>query len=172
MNEHDRRLKSLQDPPVHESDRPPPTVDPDKLLHAWNEMTGVLRDLVAAIRSNELDNDRTRRDNRNTRLVVVAATLAGAGLVAGLSVNNYLTIQSMRVAAEEDRQLLMKTAEDSSATLKAMRSIVEAVGAKVEADTTGEAPAQEEARVKAIEARVQVMRAQAEVEEDAGKVEE
>jgi len=66
----------------------------------------------------------------------------------------------------------MKTAEDSSATLKAMRSIVEAVGAKVEADTTGEAPAQEEARVKAIEARVQVMRAQAEVEEDAGKVEE
>lgn len=146
------------------------TIDPEKLLGAWSSSTAVLKQLVTVIAATEADNKKTRDDNARTRKVVLSAVFAGCTLLVVLAANLYFVVrfhtQRTMEVAEAARAITASTAKDVAATLRVMRSVSRALGAKVEADAALTPDAEANAQAAAVEAQVVAAQAEKSVTDD------
>jgi hypothetical protein len=153
--EHMLRLVE-NDPPVGEhklSDPPATSIDPGKLLRAWEANVAVQRELIAVVQKNEAENVKMREDNSRTRKlatlsVVVVGLIMGTG--TGLSF----------AANRESASILRATNENVVRTLRVVRASAIALGAKVEADTAMEPEVELSARRKALGAQREALEAE------------
>jgi len=142
--------------------KPPPAdsgIDQDKLLKAWVLMTDVQKQLVRASQRTEGDNRSTRKHNTVTRVVMLASVLGAVAV-------GYKYSEENNALLLEVREQQAKSAADNEATLRAVRAVAEAVGAKIEADTAMHPAAEEEAREKAVEAQEEALAAEVTVASD------
>jgi len=138
----------------NESSRPSAgeQVDLEKVRQAWDVAVDVQRDLIKVIQASGEANDKTRRYSVAAMIVVFVLTALSAWF-------------HKRAGESADRveQVQAEVATDSESTLKAVRAVSEAVGAKIEADTAMHPIAEEVARQKAVEAQETVLAAEAAV---------
>jgi hypothetical protein len=162
------------EPPLGDSVPPDPqtptpsekVVDPDKLMKAWVVMVDVQKQLVRAIQRNERDNRGTRTHNTLTRIVVLGSLLAAVAVGYRYSEENNELLQEVRAQQAETKKRVDNVADDSASTLRAVRVVAEAVGAKLEADTAMHPAAEEAAREKAVEAQEEALTAELHVASD------
>lgn len=155
------------------SDPPPPDgarVNPEKLRRGWEMLVAVLRQLIREIELTRKDNALTRRDAFRTRVTVVVSVLLGVAGVTGsayiyAAANNAL-LQEIRDQQADMRIDVANNRVDIEATLRAVRAVSEAVGAKIEADAAENPVVEEAARKKAVEAQEQALGAVMHVDRD------
>jgi len=134
-------------------------IDPDKLLRAWVLMTDVQKQLVRVSQKTEGDNQSTRKHNTWTRVVMLVSVLGVAAVGYNYSEENNALLKEVRASQ-------LTTAEDNAQTLRAVRAVAEAVGAKIEAETTMHPGAEEDAREAAVEAQEEALSAEVVVATD------
>lgn len=133
---HVLKLEQLQKQGQSHSDRPiaDGELDEQKLYEAWTAMVGVQLELIRVIEKTEQDNEHTRRDNQRTRRFVATLTFVGVALL-GLSMVIMLNRQAEQLRAEREASALrIRTHENVASTLRAVRAVARAMGAKIEAD--------------------------------------
>ena len=169
--------RSTSDPPIvsksSPSGTPESTIDADKLLKAWSAMTGVNKELIRVVEKNESDNKHTRRDNVQTRVVVILACVimvmvTGAYSYLMRETGDILLRESsdLKCQAADSKRALDEVSKDTKSTLKAMRAASEAVGARVVAETTDDPIADEEAAEKGLVAQEEALKAEKKVSND------
>lgn len=178
--EHKLELeRTASDPPIVSKKSPSgtpstePEIDAEKLLNAWSAMTTVNKELIRVVEKNEEDNATTRRSHTKTRWTVVLACLImllGTGIhtlqIRQMSLRTADEIATSKKQAVENHRIIKDVGHDVKETLQAVRATAEAVGAKLEADTTNDPEVVEEAEQKALEAQVEALDAEAKVADD------
>lgn len=179
--EHKLELeRSTSEPPIvsehSPSGTPEPRIDPDKLLRAWSAMTNVNKELIRVVERNEEDNAKTRKSNNRTRLIVLGTCLVmllGTGVhtwqIRQMSLRTADEIETSKEQAVANHKIIKDVGGDVKETLQAVRATAEAVGAKLEADTTNDPEAAEEAEKKALEAQAEALDAEAKATDDPTK---
>lgn len=181
--EHKLELeRTASDPPIVSKKSPSgtptsePDIDAEKLLKAWSAMTNVNKELIRVVEKNEEDNATTRRSHTKTRWTVVLACLImllGTGVhtlqIRQMSLRTADEIATSKKQAVENHRIIKDVGHDVKETLQAVRATAEAVGAKLEADTTNDPEVVEEAEQKALEAQVEALDAEAKVADDPTK---
>jgi len=127
-------------------------VNLDEVRKAWEAAVDVQKALIDAIHGSKLESKRMRI---YSAVAVVLVLLASAA-------NTWLQSRSVDATAEV-QEVSRAVASDNASTLRAVRAVSEAVGAKIEADTAMHPIAEEAARQKAVEAQETALEAEAEV---------
>jgi hypothetical protein len=126
-------------------------VNLDEVRKAWEAAVDVQKSLIDAIHGSKLESKRMRI---YSVVAVVLVLLASAA-------NTWLQSRSVD-ATTEVQEVSRAVASDNASTLRAVRAVSEAVGAKIEADTAMHPIAEEAARQKAIEAQETALTAEVE----------
>lgn len=170
----------LAEPPLQDSEvpeervpsDPPPSattskrIDVGKLIAAWVAMSSALKATVRAVEKNEGDNKKTRTASTRTRWAVIVSVMVGVGAGYQYTAENNVLLQEIRAQQADMRNQTADIRKDSEATLRAVRAVAEALGAKIEADTAMHPVAEEAARKKAVEAQEEALAAEIMVAED------
>jgi hypothetical protein len=127
-------------------------VNLDEVRKAWEAAVDVQKALIEAIHGSKLE---SRRMRLYSVIAVVLVLLASAA-------NTWLQSRSVD-AATEVQAVSEAAASDNASTLRAVRAVSEAVGAKIEAEAAMHPIAEEAARQKAVEAQETALEAEAEV---------
>lgn len=174
----DRIDDELSEPPLEDTEPPeervpsdpPPSkekrVDVPKLISAWALMSAALKATVRAVEKNEGDNKKTRTASTRTRWAVIVSVVVGVGAGYQYTAENNVLLQEIRSQQADMRNQTADIRKDSEATLRAVRAVAEALGAKIEADTSMHPIAEEAARKKAVEAQEEALAAEVLVAED------
>ncbi len=170
--------QDADDPPLEDDDSfspsdpstPPPglekRIDVPKLIRAWVVMSDVLKQTVRAVSKNEADNQRTRTASSTTRWAVVVSVVVGLGAGYGYAQENHALLKEIRIQQADMRNQVAKAQADSEITLRVVRKVAEAVGAKLEADTAMHPITDEAARQAAVAAQEEALAAEITVAAD------
>lgn len=164
----EHRLGILESP-VTKSDRPSlaePTIDQDKLLKAWEALIAVNTELIRVVEKNEADNAVNRSDNAKTRRLVSIATMIAAAIVLWAQARILQRVEHASDLVDKSSKISQQTSTDVGETLKAVRAMAKALGAKVEADAMLTPHAEEKAQAAAVEAQVAAVEAEKKVTTD------
>lgn len=124
-----KTMERTESPVGHTSDRPPNSVDPEKLLAAWNSYHGTNLQLIQHFEEAREELKLNRLDNRRTRLVaILSAVIVTLAMALTLHRGGQVLRSSDRVVA-----IATKAGEQLTRVESTLATVVEAVALTNEA---------------------------------------
>jgi len=139
-------MPAVEEPPTGISENDRMFLDPDKVIKAWMRSADVLKDVAAAVRENQEDNDLTRTVSNKNRRWFLGMTLVNLAAVVGVVFSVQRAVSQVSSEAEQIR-------EESQAMTKAMSSVLASSVAQEETDKE-RAALEAEVTVAAVQAKV------------------